>query len=54
MNERYCDNCGKYTMEYDRNEWAKYNFSDGEEIVDIYRCTSCNNEMTIRTEEREG
>jgi DNA-directed RNA polymerase subunit RPC12/RpoP len=52
--ERYCDECGKETMEYLDNMWASYPFSDGEELVDIYKCSECGNEMTIRTSERGG
>lgn len=38
MNE-YCD-CGNELECYD-NEWARYNFSDSEEIVSLYKCDKC-------------
>lgn len=54
MNELMCDNCGKYTMDFLDTEWAKYTFSDCEELVSIYKCSECGNEMTIRKSERVG
>jgi len=46
MNE-YCSYCGK-ELEYVDNEWAKYNFSDCEEIVSIYECIFCKKRFTKR------
>ena len=55
--EVYFCNCGN-TLEYFDNEWAKYNFSDSEEIVSIYKCEKCGKRYTKREgnfdlEERE-
>jgi len=46
MSEYMCD-CGN-ELEYFDNEWAKYNFSDDEEIVSIYKCEKCGNKYTKR------
>ena len=40
----YC-NC---ELEYIGNEWAKYNFSDSEEIISIYKCDKCKRKYNKR------
>jgi len=46
MKTYICD-CGK-ELEYNGNEWAKYNFASCEEIVSIYICKECGNNYNKR------
>lgn len=43
----YCSYCGGI-LEYIDSEWAKYNFSDSEEIVSVYGCKSCRKKWNKR------
>lgn len=40
-------NCGN-ELELERCEWAKYCFSDCEEVISIYKCNVCNKEFSKR------
>ena len=35
-----CPNCDNEEMEFD-TEWAKFCFSDDEEIISVYTCLKC-------------
>jgi len=43
----YDCNCGN-ELEYFGAEWAKYCFSDSEEIISIYECKECKKQYSKR------
>ena len=43
----YCNACG-WLLDYVDSEWAKYNFSDSEEIISIYECSNCKRKYNKR------
>jgi DNA-directed RNA polymerase subunit RPC12/RpoP len=46
----YCPKCGSDDVEFVDCEWQKYNFSDSEEIVSVYKCNECK----IQINKRDG
>ena len=46
MSKEYCD-CGTI-LEFFDSEWAKYPYSDGEEIITIYVCPKCKRKWSKR------